>query len=135
RPTISDLQHRVLPAVQAASPGTRITLGGVAAEDRDVIHAIYDRFPLVLLVVSLLSFLLLARAFRSLVLPLKAVVLNLASLGVAFGVVVFVFQQGHGSHALWGAHATQVTISWIPVLIFAFLFGLSMDYEVFILTR
>jgi RND superfamily putative drug exporter len=73
-------------------------------------------------------------AFRSLVLPLKAVILNLVSLAAAFGLVVFVFQLGHGSGA-WGIDATQAINPWIPMLIFAFLFGLSMDYEVFMLTR
>jgi RND superfamily putative drug exporter len=136
RATISTLQRNVLPAAEGAAPaGTRITLGGVAAEDRDFVQALYGRLPLMLAVVVLLSYVLLARAFRSLLLPLKAVLLNLASLGAAFGIVVFVFQQGHGSEVLWGVHATQATISWIPLMIFTFLFGLSMDYEVFILSR
>ena len=84
--------------------------------------------------VVLLTFILLMRAFRSLVLPLKAVILNLVSLGAAYGIIVFIFQQGHGSEAIWGVHATQAIIPWIPLMIFAFLFGLSMDYEVFMLT-
>src|SRR5207237_3861834 len=85
--------------------------------------------------VVLLTFLLLARAFRSLLLPLKAVILNLVSLLAAFGIIVFIFQQGHGSEAIWNVHATQSIIPWIPLMIFAFLFGFSMDYEVFMLTR
>jgi RND superfamily putative drug exporter len=111
------------------------SLGGVAPEDRDFVHAVYGNFPYVLLFVVLLTFVLLARAFRSLVLPLKAVVLNLISLGAAYGIIVFIFQQGHGSEAIWGVPATQSIIPWIPLMIFAFLFGLSMDYEVFMLTR
>jgi len=111
------------------------TLGGVAAEDRDFVHAVYGNFPYVLGFVVLLTFLLLTRAFRSLLLPLKAVILNLVSLGAAFGIIVFVFQLGHGSNAIWGVNATQSIIPWIPLMIFAFLFGLSMDYEVFMLTR
>ena len=83
--------------------------------------------------VVLLTFILLARAFRSLVLPLKAVVLNLVSLLAAYGIIVFIFQQGHGAETIWGVHATQSIIPWIPLMIFAFLFGLSMDYEVFML--
>jgi RND superfamily putative drug exporter len=75
------------------------------------------------------------RAFRSILLPLKAVVLNLVSLGAAYGIIVFIFQWGHGSQAIWGVPATQAIISWIPLMIFAFLYGLSMDYEVFMLTR
>jgi RND superfamily putative drug exporter len=85
--------------------------------------------------VILLTFLLLMRAFRSVVLPLKAVILNLVSLGAAYGIIVYIFQQGHGSDTIWGVHATNSIISWIPLMIFAFLYGLSMDYEVFMLTR
>jgi RND superfamily putative drug exporter len=111
------------------------TLGGVAPEDRDFVHAVYGNFPYVLLFVVILTYVLLARAFRSLLLPLKAVILNLVSLGAAYGIIVFIFQQGHGSDAIWGVPATQSIIPWIPLMIFAFLFGLSMDYEVFMLTR
>ena len=120
---------------KAALVGTDATLGGVAPEDRDFVHAVYNNFPYVLGFVILLTYLLLARAFRSLVLPLKAVMLNLVSLGAAYGIIVFIFQQGHGSEAIWNVHATQSIIPWIPLMIFAFLFGLSMDYEVFMLTR
>jgi RND superfamily putative drug exporter len=126
RSTITRVKH-ALP--QNAS------LGGVAPEDRDFVHAVYGNFPYVLGFVVLLTFLLLTRAFRSLLLPLKAVILNLVSLGAAFGIIVFVFQFGHGSDAIWGVPATQSIIPWIPLMIFAFLFGLSMDYEVFMLTR
>ena len=88
-----------------------------------------------LLVVIVLTYILLARAFRSLLLPLKAVILNLVSLVAAYGVIVFIFQQGHGSQAIWNVPSTDSIISWIPLMIFAFLYGLSMDYEVFMLTR
>ena len=117
----------------ALPPGA--SLGGVAPEDRDFVHAVYGNFPYVLLFVILLTYVLLARAFRSLLLPLKAVVLNLVSLGAAYGIIVLIFQQGHGSEAIWNVPATQSIIAWIPLMIFAFLFGLSMDYEVFMLTR
>ena len=132
--TISKLEHSVLPAL-AAQTGLRLTLGGVAAEDQDFVHAVYGNFPYVLLFVVLLTYVLLARAFRSLILPLKAVVLNLVSLGAAYGIVVFIFQWGHGSQAIWSVPATNSIIPWIPLMIFAFLYGLSMDYEVFMLTR
>jgi RND superfamily putative drug exporter len=135
RGTISNLQDHVLPSLQSRLGGTSLTLGGVAPESRDFVHAVYGKFPLVLGFVVLLTFVLLMRAFRSVFLPFKAVVLNLASLGAAFGIIVFVFQQGHGSEAIWGVHATDVIVSWIPLMIFAFLYGLSMDYEVFMLTR
>src|SRR5689334_12102259 len=118
----------------ATLKGTNGTLTGVAAVDRDFLHALFGSFPYVLALVLLLTLILLARAFRSIVLAVKAVVLNLLSLAAAFGVVVFVFQEGHGS-SLWNIDATQSVIAWIPVMIFAFLFGLSMDYEVFMLSR
>ena len=75
------------------------------------------------------------RAFKSVLLPLKAVILNLVSLGAAYGIIVFIFQKGHGAEEIWNVPATDSIISWIPLMIFAFLYGLSMDYEVFMLTR
>jgi RND superfamily putative drug exporter len=136
------------PAVDGAAPeiqsiidrsrdalkGTSATISGTAAVDRDFVHAIYGNFVYLLAFVLGISFILLARAFRSLVLALKAVLLNLVSMTASFGIVVFVFQLGHGS-SLWGIDATQAITAWIPLMIFAFLFGLSMDYEVFMLSR
>jgi RND superfamily putative drug exporter len=136
RKVISSLQKTVLPAAAtAAGPGVDVTLGGAAPEERDFVHAVYGNFGWVLLFVIVLTFVLLARAFRSIVLPAKAVILNLISLGCAFGIVVFIFQEGHGSEAIWGVQPTGVVISWIPLMIFAFLYGISMDYEVFMITR
>jgi len=127
--------RRTIALVRAELKGTDATLGGVAAEERDFITAVYSNFPWVLTFVLLLTFLLLTRAFRSVVLAVKAAVLNLLSLAAAYGIIVFIFQEGHGSQAIWHVAATQSIISWIPLMIFAFLFGLSMDYEVFMLTR
>ncbi len=121
--------------VRSELKGTDGTLGGVAGEDRDFVAAVYSNFPYVLAFVVLLTFLLLARAFRSILLPIKAVVLNLISLLAAYGIIVFIFQDGHGSKAIWGVNATHSIIPWIPLMIFAFLYGLSMDYEVFMLSR
>jgi putative drug exporter of the RND superfamily len=136
RDTVSDLRHEVLPRAQGeVGGGVHLTLGGVPAETRDFISAVYGNFPYVLLFVLALTFILLMRAFRSLVLPAKAVFLNLVSLAAAYGIVVFVFQDGHGSDLIWGVQATDAVISWIPLMIFAFLYGISMDYEVFMLTR
>jgi RND superfamily putative drug exporter len=136
RGTIDDIQENVLPAAEAqVDHGVQMTLGGTAAENRDFVHAVYGNFPYGLAFVVILTFLLLARAFRSLLLPLKAVILNLISLAAAYGIVVFIFQEGHGAQAIWGVDATGAIQSWIPLMIFAFLFGLSMDYEVFMLTR
>jgi putative drug exporter of the RND superfamily len=85
--------------------------------------------------IALITFLLLARAFRSVLLALKAVVLNVISLGAAYGFLVLFWQQGHGSHLIYGVPATASIRDFIPILVFAFLFGLSMDYEVFVLAR
>jgi RND superfamily putative drug exporter len=101
----------------------------------DFSHDVYGSFPLMLALIALATFVLLARAFRSLLLPLKAVVMNLTSLGAAYGVMVWIWQHGHASHLLWGIPATGAITMWVPVMVFAFLFGLSMDYEVFILAR
>jgi RND superfamily putative drug exporter len=134
--TIAHLRETVLPnASTEVGSGTKLTLAGAAPEARDFISAVYGKFPYVLLFVLVLTFVLLMRAFRSVVLPLKAVILNLVSLGAAYGIVVFVFQDGHGSDAIWGVQATDAVISWIPLMIFAFLYGISMDYEVFMITR
>jgi len=126
--------QQVVDNANDALRGTNGTLTGVAAVDRDFLHALFGSFPYVLAGILALTLILLARAFRSVVLAVKAVLLNLLSLAAAFGIVVFVFQQGHGS-GLWDIAATQSITAWIPVMIFAFLFGLSMDYEVFMLTR
>jgi RND superfamily putative drug exporter len=136
RKTISNVQDDVLPAVERRlGDGIRVTLGGAAPEERDFVHAVYGKFPYVVAFVIALTFILLMRAFRSVLLPLKAVILNLVSLGAAYGIIVFIFQMGHGSEAIWNVQATDAIISWIPLMIFAFLYGLSMDYEVFMLTR
>jgi RND superfamily putative drug exporter len=124
----------IVDRANASLEGTGGTLTGIAAIDRDFLHALFGSFPYALGLVLLLTLILLTRAFRSIVLAVKAVLLNLVSLGAAFGIVVFVFQQGHGS-GLWGIEATQSITAYIPVMIFAFLFGLSMDYEVFMLSR
>jgi putative drug exporter of the RND superfamily len=121
--------------VLAALEGSAGTLGGVAPEERDFVHAVYGNFLYMLAFVILLTFFLLMRAFRSIVLPIKAVIVNLISLGAAYGIIVFIFQDGNGSQTIWGVSATHAIISWIPLMIFAFLYGLSMDYEVFMLTR
>ena len=126
--------QKIVDRTRDALEGSNGTLTGVAAVDRDFIHAIYGNFPYLLAFVLILTFILLARAFRSFVLPLKAAILNLVSLAAAFGIVVFIFQKGHGSGA-WSIGATDAITAWIPLMIFAFLFGLSMDYEVFMLTR
>ena len=136
RDTIKRLKDETAPALRAElGQGVRVTVAGYPPEEREFVSAVYSNFPYVLGFVILVTFLLLMRAFRSVFLPLKAVVLNLVSLASAFGIIVFIFQLGHGAEEIWDVPATDSIISWIPLMIFAFLYGLSMDYEVFMLTR
>jgi RND superfamily putative drug exporter len=127
--TVAGLEHTLLPSPHV------IGIGGDGAALIDFDHAVYGDFPLMLAIISVATFLLLTRAFRSVLLAAKAVVFNLISLAAAYGVLTWVWQDGHGSHALWGIPATGAITMWVPLMVFAFLFGLSMDYEVFILTR
>ncbi|HEY8286471.1 MAG TPA: MMPL family transporter, partial [Chloroflexota bacterium] len=124
---------RVRQAAHAGPVHGRV--GGHAAGNADFVSAVYGNFPLMVGLIALVTFVLLARAFRSLLLPLKAIVLNVLSVGAAWGVLTLVWQEGHGSAQLWNIPATGSITSWIPLMVFAFLFGLSMDYEVFILSR
>ncbi len=110
-------------------------VGGSPAEDADFVSAVYGDAVWVLLAVVLATFLLLARALRSLWLPVKALLLNAISIAAAYGITVLVWQHGWGSELLFGQQATGVISVWVPVAAFSFLFGLSMDYEVFILSR
>ena len=123
----------VIDVAHATSPEARV--GGSGPLNADFIDAVYGSFPLMIALISLLTFFLLARAFRSLLLPAKAIVLNILSVGAAWGVMTLVWQAGHGSEEIWGIAATGSIASWIPLMVFAFLYGLSMDYEVFILAR
>jgi putative drug exporter of the RND superfamily len=124
---------RMRGAAHAAGPDVRV--GGLPAQNDDFIAAVYGNFPLMIALIGTITFVLLARAFRSLLLPLKAVLLNVASVAAAWGVLALMWQHGHGSELLWGIDATGSVPAWIPLMVFAFLFGLSMDYEVFILAR
>jgi RND superfamily putative drug exporter len=128
-----DTLDRVRTAAHDAGPGVRV--GGLTAQDADFTSAVYGSFPLMIGLIALVTLVLLARAFRSLVLPLKAVLLNVLSVAAAWGVLVLVWQEGFGSQAVWGIEATHSIPAWMPLMVFAFLFGLSMDYEVFILAR
>jgi RND superfamily putative drug exporter len=126
-----------LDRIRAAAgplPADAVT-GGEAAQSADFLSSVYGSFPLVIALIAGLTFLLLARAFRSLIVPLKAVLLNLLSVGAAWGLMVLVWQHGLGSEAIWGIEATNSINVEMPIVIFAFLFGISMDYQVFILSR
>jgi putative drug exporter of the RND superfamily len=119
----------------AHTAGPDVRVGGQPASNADFIDAVYGSFPLMIALITITTFILLARAFRSLLLPAKAIVLNVLSIAAAWGVLVLVWQHGYGSEAIWDIQATGSIPSWMPLMIFAFLFGLSMDYEVFILSR
>jgi putative drug exporter of the RND superfamily len=122
-------------SVSGRRSGLGVQVGGAGPQDVDFTHAVYGRFPLMLAIIAAITFVLLARAFRSLLLPLKAVLLNLLSVGAIYGVLVLIWQRGHGSAQLWGVPATGSVEVFIPLIVFAFLYGLSMDYEVFIVAR
>jgi RND superfamily putative drug exporter len=126
---IASIEHTLV-----GSPGV-VGVGGDGASLIDFDHTVYGDFPLMLSLIAIATFILLTRAFRSVVLALKAVVFNLISLAAAYGVMTWVFQDGHGSMAIFGVPATGAITMWVPLMVFAFLFGLSMDYEVFILSR
>ncbi|HET6795070.1 MAG TPA: MMPL family transporter [Acidimicrobiales bacterium] len=139
-PSVASLNNTSLGPVNAArdalagQPGV-IGMTGQGASFQDFSHAVYGRFPVMFGLIALLTVVLLTLAFRSIVLAVKAVVLNLLSLAATFGFMAWFWQSGHGSNALFSIPATGAITFWIPIMVFAFLFGLSMDYEVFILAR
>ncbi len=136
RPDIStQASDDLLQEVKAEARAEGGRVGGNPASNEDFIDAVYSSFPLMIGLIALITFVLLARAFRSLLLPAKAVVLNLISVGAAWGVMTLVWQEGHGSDEIFGIAAGGSLTGWIPLMVFAFLYGLSMDYEVFILSR
>jgi len=127
RATLERLRDTALPG--------EVTIGGEAAQSADFLDLVYGNFVYLLVLISLLTFILLARAFRSLFLPLKAVLLNLLSVAAAWGLMVLIWQEGFGSEAIWGIEATGAINVELPIVVFAFLFGISMDYQVFIISR
>jgi putative drug exporter of the RND superfamily len=129
--------NSVLDSVRdtAHAMGSDVRVGGQPASTDDFIDAVYGSFPLMIALIALTTFVLLARAFRSLLLPVKAIALNILSVAAGWGALVLIWQKGYGSDLIWGIESTGSIPSWIPVIAFAFLYGLSMDYEVFILSR
>jgi RND superfamily putative drug exporter len=138
RETVDSSSNGVTDEVRSAVAQATDDSAGVAGTGaiiQDYLRAVYDNFPYVLALIAIITFVLLVRTFRSLLLPIKAVLLNLVSMAAVFGAVVYFWQEGHGSNAVFGVSETGAITFWLPVIIFAFLFGLSMDYEVFILAR
>lgn len=131
--TVERLRTNVFPAVLDGSEASA-HVGGLTANFADIGNRVSDRLPIFIAAVIGLSFLLLMMVFRSVLVPLKAALLNLLSIGAAYGVLVAVFQWGWGKELI-GLESTIPIVSFIPMFMFAILFGLSMDYEVFLLSR
>ncbi|HEX6952163.1 MAG TPA: MMPL family transporter [Gaiellaceae bacterium] len=130
---VRDLRANVIPSIFAGS-GARVYVGGVTAENVDYFDAVTNPTPYVLLFVLGLSFILLTVAFRSVVVALVSVLLNLLSVGAAYGLLTLVFLDGYGA-GLFGFQHTHVIDAWVPLFLFSVLFGLSMDYQVFLMSR
>jgi RND superfamily putative drug exporter len=128
------LRNEVVPATIARVPGVQAQVTGITAQSRDFSDSMQAHLPIVFAFVLGLAFLLLLVTFRSLVVPVKALVLNLLSVGASYGVLKLVFQDGHGE-GLLGFQSLGGVAAWLPLFLFVILFGLSMDYHVFILSR
>ena len=120
---------------EAADELPGVGVGGSTALIEDWVDDVYGSFPLMLGLIALITFGLLVRAFRSILLPLKAVAMNLVSVFATWGVMTLVWQHGFGTEAIFGAEPVGSVAFWSPMIVFAFIYGLSMDYEVFILSR
>jgi RND superfamily putative drug exporter len=130
--TLKRLRDDVVPGIEQQT-GARVEVGGFTASNEDFSRVVADKLPLFVGVVVLLSALLLLVVFRSVVIPIKAAIMNLLSIGAALGFVTLIFQDGHGAGLL--GIGTGPIESFVPVLMFAIVFGLSMDYEVFLISR
>ena len=131
---VEHLRNDILPATLDRTPGITAEVGGQAAAEHDFNTLMKSKTPIVFGFVLGLAFLLLLVTFRSIVIPIKAIVLNLLSVGAAYGLLTLVFQDGHGEKLL-GFESNGAIASWLPLFLFVILFGLSMDYHVFILSR
>jgi uncharacterized membrane protein YdfJ with MMPL/SSD domain len=131
---LSELRGRLIPATLALVPGAKAEVSGITASSKDFNDLMKARLPLVFAFVLGLAFVLLLVTFRSIVIPLKAIVLNALSVGAAYGILTWVFQDGHLQRVL-GFQSNGAVTSWLPLFLFVALFGLSMDYHVFILSR
>ena len=128
------LRDRILPGTIGKVPGASYAVTGNTANGYDFSAALHSRTPIVFAVVALLALVLLALAFRSLLIPLISIGLNLLSVGAAYGLITVIFQDGR-LQGLLGFTSFGAIINWVPLFMFVFLFGLSMDYHVFILSR
>jgi uncharacterized membrane protein YdfJ with MMPL/SSD domain len=131
---VDRIRSRIVPAAFSAVPGADVNVTGWAAQSKDFNRLLAERLPLVFSFVLGLAFILLLVTFRSIVVPIKAILLNLLSVGAAYGALVLVFQDGLGE-SLLGFHSNGGVSAWLPLFLFVILFGLSMDYHVLILSR
>jgi uncharacterized membrane protein YdfJ with MMPL/SSD domain len=131
---LAQLRDHLVPTTVGRVPSATADVGGFTAGSKDFNDTMKSHLPLVFAFVLTAAFLLLLVTFRSIVIPIKAIVLNLLSVGAAYGVLVWIFQDGH-LQSLLGFHANGAIVPWMPLFLFVVLFGLSMDYHVFILTR
>jgi uncharacterized membrane protein YdfJ with MMPL/SSD domain len=131
---LDELRDVIVPSALAGASGVEANVTGGAASTEDFAQVISERLPLVIAFVLGLAFLLMLFTFRSIVVPIKAIILNLLSVGAAYGVLVMAFQWGW-AESLLGFESNGGVTSWLPVFLFVILFGLSMDYHVFILSR
>lgn len=131
---LATLREEVIPRTIGQVPGTEINVNGMTAGSEDFNAALKDRAPLVFAFVLLTAFILLLVAFRSLVIPVTSILLNLLSVGAAYGLLVWIFQDGN-LESLLGFESIGGITAWLPMFLFVILFGLSMDYHVFILSR
>ncbi|HKG27246.1 MAG TPA: MMPL family transporter, partial [Thermomicrobiales bacterium] len=132
--TIDRVRRETIPDAFAAAPHARVYVTGATAQVADYFREVDDVTPWVFTFVLGLSFLLLTVVFRSIVVAAKAIVMNLLSVGAAYGLLVLVFQKGYGADFL-GFGRTPAIEAWLPIFLFCILFGLSMDYHVFLLSR
>ena len=128
------LENQILPATIGKVPGASFAVTGDTASNYDLRSTLHSRTPIVFGTVALLAFILLMLAFRSLTIPLVSIALNFLSVGGAYGLVTLIFQDGH-LQSLLGFTSFGALIPWVPLFTFVMLFGLSMDYHVFILSR
>ena len=131
---LDELRDQIIPATVGKVPQTAVNVSGDAASSADFASQLNSRLPLIFAFVFGLAFLLMLVTFRSIVIPIKAIILNLLSVGAAYGLLVLVFQQGHGE-SLLGFTSNDGVTNWLPLFLFVVLFGLSMDYHVFIISR
>ena len=132
--SLETLREDVVPATVGKVAGTEVAVGGETAFSKDFLDTMKSHLPIVFGFVLSLAFILLLVTFRSIVVPIKAIVLNLLSVGAAYGILKLVFQDGHGEKVL-GFESVGGVASWLPLFLFVILFGLSMDYHVFVLSR